>query len=274
MGYDKRLFELVKHPLRVRRLSVVSSRAVTPRMRRIRLGGSDLEGFSSLAPEDHVKLFFPAPGETEPALPSFGPLGMVANLANRSSLIGRDYTPYAYDAAARELEIDFYLHGHGVASTWAARAQPGDRIGVVGPRGSFVEKRPFEWQLLVGDETALPEMSLRLSRLPAGSRALACFLVDDAREEQALSSPGQLEVHWLHRQPGQPDSSPRLVEAVRALSLPSTPGYCWIAGELAEVRSVYRYLVAERGIAAELVHASGHWKRGVVNHDHHEEITI
>jgi len=58
MAHDERYFQLIMHPLR--HLEVVKVTELTPMMRRITLGGPELEGFISLAPEDHIKVFFVA----------------------------------------------------------------------------------------------------------------------------------------------------------------------------------------------------------------------
>jgi NADPH-dependent ferric siderophore reductase len=270
MSADNTLFELVRHPLRMRLLEVVRTETLGPSMRRITLGGSELEGFTSLAPEDHVKLFFPRPGEAEPIVPSFEPSGVVLHkLGPQPS--GRDYTPLRFDAVAQELDIDFFLHGAGLGSAWAGRAVPGDRVGVAGPRGSQVLKREFSWQLFVGDETALPEMALRIARLPAHCTAIGVFLVDDAENElRALLRP-HVEVRWVHRR-GAKDAAASLVSAVRAIELPNRDGFAWVAGETSEVRAVYRHLLGEQLLMASRIRVSGHWKRGVVAHDHHEPI--
>lgn len=44
---------------RLRSVQVRRCEAITPHMRRIVFGGSDLAGFQSDAPDDHIKLFFP-----------------------------------------------------------------------------------------------------------------------------------------------------------------------------------------------------------------------
>jgi NADPH-dependent ferric siderophore reductase len=143
---DAALFELVRAPgLRVRMLEVVRVASIAPRMRRITLGGRDLGGFTSLAPEDHVKVFFPRPGEARPVVPTVGPDGVVPPPGDKP--IGRDYTPRRHDPGRGELDIDFFLHGAGVAARWAAAAQPGDVVGVAGPRGSLVLERQLDWQL-------------------------------------------------------------------------------------------------------------------------------
>jgi len=270
MSTDKTWFDVVRHPLRVRLLEVVRTAALTPRMKRITLGGPELEGFVSLAPEDHVKLFFPQPGETLPIVPSFGPLGIVLPKLGPKPA-GRDYTPLRFEPVAGELDIDFFLHGGGVGGAWAARCVAGDIVGVAGPRGSHVLKREFPWQLFVGDETAIPEMLFRISRLPASAGATAVFLVDDAANERHDVSRPNLEIHWIHRC-STSDVTGALIQAVRTLTFPDGDGFAWLAGEASEVRAVYRHLLTERGLGAARIRVSGHWKRGIIAHDHHEPI--
>jgi len=239
-------------------------------MRRITLGGPELEGFVSLAPEDHVKMFFPRPGETKPIVPAFGPLGIVLpKLGPRPA--GRDYTPLRFDPKRQELDIDFFLHGGGLGSAWANRAAVGDVVGVAGPRASQVLKREFTWQLFVGDETALPEMALRIARLPITATGSAVFLVDDAANEQPEVLRPNVEIRWLHRRSTN-DVTAALLEAVRTIPVPQSECFAWVAGEATEVRAVYRHLLATAGLGPSRVRASGHWKRGTVAHDHHQPV--
>ena len=60
-------------------------------MTRITLAGPALEGFTSLGFDDHVKMFFPAPGESRPSLPHIGPEGMELR-EDQPKPITRDYT--------------------------------------------------------------------------------------------------------------------------------------------------------------------------------------
>lgn len=62
MTTSRPAIQLVRHPLAVRRLAVRRVEALSPRMVRVTLGGADLDGFVSLAADDHVKLFFPPDG--------------------------------------------------------------------------------------------------------------------------------------------------------------------------------------------------------------------
>lgn len=246
----------VRHPLRFRRLQVVRTRLVTPQLLRVTLGGADLEGFLSASFDDHMKLFFPVDGKL--VIPQTGPDGPSWPDGPRPP--SRDYTPRRYDAAAQELDIEFVLHGDGPASTWAAQAQPGQEIGVGGPRGSFVVPEGFDWHLLIGDDTALPAISRRLEELPAGKRVIAVIEVSDASAEVELTTAADARVHWLHRQ-GAPEGS-LLEAAVRELALPEGNGFVWAAGEGNAMRAVRQCLVAERGVDKKRIRASAYWKRG------------
>jgi len=95
---------------------------LTPRMRRITLGGPELAGFVSLGTDDHVKLFFPQNAAEQATLET---LVIGAGKDNGPMPAMRDYTPRRYDLDTLELDIDFVLHGDGPAATWAEQARPG-----------------------------------------------------------------------------------------------------------------------------------------------------
>src|SRR3984957_6329221 len=127
----------VRHELKMRLLQVREVSRLTPKMVRVVVGGEELAGFVSAAHDDHVKLFFPQPGQAKPVLPTSSPNGPVYP-ADAPRPAARDYTPRRYDPAAGTLAIDFVLHGDGPAMSWAAPARRGDFLRVGGPPGSFV----------------------------------------------------------------------------------------------------------------------------------------
>src|SRR5690606_28311133 len=71
--------------------------------------------------------------------------------------VARDYTPRAYRQGDKEVAFDFVLHGHGVASTWAASAKPGDRLHLAGPKASLLVPKAGHF-VLIGDQTVLPAL--------------------------------------------------------------------------------------------------------------------
>jgi len=268
------LVSRVRHSPRFRMLTVARVRDLTPRMRRITLTGEDLAGFVSSGFDDHVKLFFPRPGEDEPARPAIGADGKSVWDESRKPP-ARDFTPRRYDATAGELDIDFALHESGPATDWAAGVQPGSRLGVGGPRGSFVISTAFDWHLLIGDETAIPAIGRRLEELPAAAHAVVVVEVADVNEEMSFASNAACDVTcdvtWVHRDGARPGSVDGLDRAARALRLPPGQGYAWVAAETNVAKHLRRTLI-ERGADKRWLRAAGYWKQGVeAIHDMHDE---
>ena len=255
--------ERVRHTLKLRVLTVVRTELLTPHLRRITLGGADLDGFVSPSHDDHVKLFFPAPGQTDPVFPVLGNGANPIEYAPGEKPIARNYTPRRYDAERQELEIDFVLHGDGPASSWAAQAAPGQTLGVGGPRGSMVVPLDFDWYLLVGDQTALPAIARRLEQLPATARAMVVIETLESGEEIALDSAAQVDVHWVARN-GR--SGALLLEELRKLALPHAgDGYAWVATEHAQVQDLRRHLL-DAGVPKQHLHVASYWKHGAAEH--------
>ena len=168
----------VRRDPHLRSVQVVRCETITPQMRRIVFGGSELAGFQSDAPDDHVKLFFPnADGAfVLPTMTAEGPRYDAGAVPSP----GRDYTPRYFDPQSGELSIDFVLHGDGVASSWAALAQPGDDLKIGGPRGSFLVADDYDHYVLLGDETALPAIGRWLEAMPADMHAEVYIEIADA----------------------------------------------------------------------------------------------
>ena len=243
----------VMHEIKRRKLEVLRVVDLTPRMRRITLGGPELAGFISLGSDDHVKLFFPQTAEELAALEN---LQLSAGLKGSAMPPMRDYTPRRYDLNTFELDIDFVLHGDGPAATWAAQAQPGQYLHIGGPRGSMVVPDIFDSYLLIGDETALPAIARRLEELPANRRALVVVEVENALEQQPLNSAASVEVIWVHRDmPGED-----LLNTVEGLTIPAGELYAWAATESALSRKVRRVLLDTHGLNEEFVKAVGYWR--------------
>ncbi|MBD7997080.1 siderophore-interacting protein [Oerskovia gallyi] len=226
---------------------VVRTERLTPHMIRVVLGGEGLDGFDPGPHTDrYVKLLFPA---------AAGPEGRVPM---------RTYTIRSWDPAAHELAIDFVAHGdEGLAGPWASAAQPGDTMSFFGPGGDYAPSGGYDWHLLVGDESALPAIAAALEAVPDGAPVLAVVEVASAAEEQTLTSPGDLDLRWVHRD-AHPDRAPGevLVEAVEALTfLPGQP-QVFLHGDAGFVRTLRRHLRLERGVPVTALSASGYWRRG------------
>ncbi|NMZ40635.1 siderophore-interacting protein [Pseudomonas proteolytica] len=240
----------VSHEIKRRRLEVLRVVDITPRMRRITLGGEQLAGFISLGSDDHIKLLFAQNAAELAALES--PTFSVKGEGPQPAM--RDYTPRRIDLSRGELDIDFVLHGDGPASTWAEQAKPGQHLHIAGPRGSMIVPDIFDSYLLVGDETAIPAIARRLEELPAGRKALVVIEIADEHEKQALDSAADVQVTWVVR--GQDE----LLGTVRDLQVPEGSLYAWVATETKLSRQVRRVLLDEHKLNDEFVKAVGYWR--------------
>ncbi|GAA2712792.1 MULTISPECIES: siderophore-interacting protein [Streptomyces] len=244
----------------VHRAHVVRTERLTPHMVRVVLGGEGLAGFGAGAYTDHyVKLLFPVPGVAYPE-----PLDMEAvrrDFPRDQWPRTRTYTVRSFDHAARELVIDFVVHGdEGLAGPWALRARPGEEVLFLGPGGAYAPDPAADWHLLAGDESALPAIAATLERMPAGARVRALVEVADATEEQPLDLPDGIAVTWLHRD-GAPVGE-ALVRAVRAMDFPAGDAHVFVHGEAGFVKELRRHLRMERGVPRERLSISGYWRRG------------
>ena len=252
---DPRTPRRVRHEPRRRMLAVKQVETIAAHMVRITLSG-DLEGFTSLGFDDHVKLFFPDGTKNADGTPN---------------LLGRDFTPRRYDPAAGTLEIDFAIHDAGPATRWAAEAKPGDSLPLGGPRGSFIIPMTFDWHLLIGDETGLPAITRRLAEFPARTRAVVLVEVDGADDEIALPTAANATVSWAHRNTAAAGDSAVLAKALSNLKLPAGDYYAWVACESLTAKALRQQLIADRGANPKWLRAAGYWRRGAVAvHDVHE----
>ena len=240
---------------------VVRTERITPRMIRVVLGGDGLAGFPVGEHTDHyVKLLFAPAGASY--RPPYDVEQLQAELPREQWPVTRTYTVRAWDAEAHELTIDFVHHGdRGLAGPWAAAAQPGDVIQLMGPGGGYAPHPEADWHLLAGDEAALPAIAATLDRLPAGARVLAVVEVAGPEEEQSdVSVPDGVDLVWVHRGDAAPGEA--LAAAVRAVPLPEGRGHVFVHGEALAVRELRRHLRAERGLDPEFTSISGYWRRG------------
>jgi len=218
-------------------LTVTSSEAVTPGIRRVWFRSEDLSAFAGSGWTDrYVKLQFPDAVRT--------------------------YTALFPDVVAGTLAIDFVTHGDtGVAGPWAQAARPGDHLVVNGPGGAYRPDPTADWHLLVGDESAVPAITAALEALPADAVARVVVLVEDVFHEPTLPHRTGVEVTYLHRAGLAPGEG--LESAVRSLEWPRGRVHAFVHGEASEIMHGLRpYLFGERGLARDQVSISGYWRRG------------
>jgi NADPH-dependent ferric siderophore reductase len=228
----------VRHELKLRDLTVARIEPLGPGFVAITFTGEALADFTSLSFDDHVKFMFADDDGTQ---------------------VRRDYTPRRFSREARELVIEFALHGDGKASSWARRAVVGQSALVGGPRGSTILPSALDWHLLAGDATALPAIVRRLEELPARSRAIV-FVHAQVEDRRTFAD---FEVRWF-------DTQDALVDALQELVLPEGRGFAWGGGE-ASLMARVRQVLNGKGVPREATRVSAYWKQGVAEHHDHLE---
>lgn len=251
MTSDSPAFRLERRALdlRFRHARLTARQWITPGYVRLRLQGPDLRGFDSPGADDHIRLFFP---EAPPA-----------SIDELRAAPSREYTPLDWDGEAGWLDLEFALHGAGVAAPWAETAEIGAPIGVGGPRGSLVlTGRPDGW-LLAGDETAVPAIRRFTHLMDDDAVGRILIEVADATHELAVPTPPGVAVEQVHR--GERPAGSALAARLDALAADDRPAgsvFAFVAAEQTIVRHGRALLVDRWGLAPDGFVVKGYWKRG------------
>jgi NADPH-dependent ferric siderophore reductase len=226
-------------------LQVAEASDLGPRMRRIRLTGDDLAGFTY------------EPGQDVMLVMSGG-----------ERPLSRRYTIRGFDPASRTLELNIVAHGvHGPGATWACNTVRGDRVNGVGPRGKIFLNRSADWHLFIGDESGAPGALHMLEALEADVPAQAFLEVSTPEDELQTSTSHQ--VTWLYRGDTPAIESTMLVDAMTTAELPEGRGHIYIAGEVQIINAVVRAALA-RGLQADQLSPKAYWGRGKANENNGE----
>lgn len=251
------------------RMTVLRTSQLTPTLRRVVFGG---DGFDEFAERDlalnggaftdkYVKLVFLADGFDYPE-----PLNLEQvreTMPQEAWPVLRTYTIRKVDHQAREVVVDFVIHGdEGFAGPWANAAQPGDVLHLRGPSGAYTPDPTADWHLFVGDEAGLPAISSALEALEPGAQAVAFVEVNGPDDELPLTTEADLEMHWLHRGSAGPGTTTLLDDAVRAWPWRDGRAHVFVHGESALLKSVRPYVLNDRAVPRSDASISGYWRRG------------
>ncbi|CAH0183657.1 Vibriobactin utilization protein ViuB [Arthrobacter sp. Bi83] len=252
-------------------LTVIRREQLSAHMVRIVAGGDGFADYVNNGFVDrYVKIAFPQPGVEYPQ-----PLDLWAvreTMPREQWPHTRTYTVRWVDEAARELAIDFVIHGdEGLAGPWAASAQSGDSIIFTGPGGGYNPDPAADWHLLAGDEAALPAVAAVIESLPSDARGLAFLEVESDADIQAIAAPAALQLVWLPREGVPAGGSELLVNAVRNAQWPDGRVDVFAHGERGYMKGLREVLFRERGLERSQVSLSGYWAKGRVEDDFQAE---
>ncbi|SEF25237.1 NADPH-dependent ferric siderophore reductase, contains FAD-binding and SIP domains [Amycolatopsis pretoriensis] len=245
-------------------LQVLSNTAPSPAFRTVTLGGAALEDLDVVGDDQAVRLFFPREGQEALRMPTRNHEGWMAEVL----MMPKSRRPWVRNYTIRrarpgEIDIEFALHdGDAPAASWARRARPGDPAGVFDLGGSYLPPSGVAWQLLAGDESALPAILAILEGAASDLVAEVFLEVPSTADVRAVEAPAGVRVHWLPRdEPGRRPGTLAL-KAIEAAELPEGRAYTWVAGESALATGVRRHLVRERGRPKADIAFLGYWRHG------------
>ncbi|MBS0055082.1 siderophore-interacting protein [Yersinia sp. Marseille-Q3913] len=203
---------------------------ISPSLMRCVFEGAEVNRMKLEAPDQRIKLLFPAEEGQIPQLEKGDDwYRSYMALPKQQRPVMRTYTLRALRAECNEMDVEFVLHGEtGPASAWATHAKPGDAIQVVAPNAEYqLDSGGYEWSppaqmtqaLLIADETALPAAVAILEQLALQIKppqVQAFFEVPVAGDCINLERFQFAQVHWLPRDAERHPAHGRLlVDAVR-----------------------------------------------------------
>lgn len=247
-----------REPPQFRRVAVRRVEQMSPRLVRVTLAGPELDGLTVDHPAASVRLLIRSPGAAALVMPSWNGNEFLLPDGRRPSI--RTFTPRRVDSAALELDLWIVVHGGGVASEWAATAEPGEPAAVSGPGRGYAIDHGAPAFFLAGDETAIPAIGQLLEGLPAETPVRVHIAVARPEARIALPDHPHATVEWWDPPPGA-STGDALFAAVHGADL--APGTrVWVAGEAAAVQRIRRHLFEDRGLPRVQAVVRGYWKHG------------
>lgn len=174
--------------------------------------------------------------------------------------VSRTFSIRAWDAEQNTLTVDFVLHPEpGIASEWAARAAPGDRLGLAGPGEVALYDPATPIQYLIGDLSALPALTAVAEEIAAETDIRAFVeLPPDTDPDHRWFPQKNVRVRYLE-QSFDPESA--LLPLIRSESIdPTSCGVC-LAGEHRTVVALRTHF-RELGFPRSRLYAVPYWRRG------------
>ncbi|MCJ0903882.1 siderophore-interacting protein [Rhodococcus sp. ARC_M6] len=252
---------------------VVANKRISPTFIRITIAGEELSTIAPMGADQWFRIFIPQAGNGELRLPSAASALWYAQylrIPKDVRPVLRAYTVRAYREAGSglfgetpEIDIDFAFHGDiGPASAWAVSAASGDKVGLLDEGLIYNPAPEATWQLLVGDESALPAILGILDSAPTDLRAEVFIEIPHPDDKQEHPELGGVNVHWLVREDPQAKPGVLALETVRAADLPTGPSYTFVGGEQALTTGLRRHLVNDRNFAKQDISFTGFWRVG------------
>jgi NADPH-dependent ferric siderophore reductase len=185
--------------------------------------------------------------------------------------VRRRYSVRSLDEGADQFTLWITIDHEGPGSIWVKKAQPGDPVDVIGPRGKIPLDPSAHWHLFVGDASGLAAFYRMAESIEVPSRAI--FIVEIDAADDALSAPfdeglGVTGI-FVDRQQRSTSDSAGLLSGLAAFALPPNAGHAYLFGEFHVMRVLQKALL-DRGLEPEQISHKAFWRSGQSNAEHGE----
>lgn len=242
---------------------VVEAERISPHFVRLTLADDALADWRDLGFDQWFRLAVPTSDHTrfDNLAETFDTAGYLRylTLPRATRPVIRNYTVREFRPEARELDIDFVVHGDdGVAGPWAGSLPLGASVGLI-DQGCGYRALDTDWTLLVGDESALPAVVGILRDLPSDARGHALIEVPDLDDRQEVEAPDGFDVQWIVRRPDAVIGRTAL-EHLHELPFLGGTVNAFAAGESKLATGARRHLVNDRGVPKSNITFCGYWR--------------
>ncbi|MFE4217864.1 siderophore-interacting protein [Streptomyces sp. NPDC056844] len=251
-------------------LTVRGSAQPSPHFMTVTLGGEDVQHLERSGFDQAGRLFFADPDDdaAEVFLPTSERWILQLTLqGGKQRPRVRTYSIRRFRPEASAFDIEISLHevdrSAGPGTRWALAAEPGTKVAFLDEGHSYAPATGAAWQLLVGDESALPAILAVLEQSAADLPAEVFLEVPSPEDIRGdLQAPPGSVVHWLPRTDAGAKPGALALDAVKQARLPEGRFYAFTAGESSLATGVRRHLVGERRVAKSDISFRGYFSHG------------
>ena len=219
-------------------LEVIGIDEVAPHVRLVTMASSDLVGFE-YTPGQDLLFEFPDGDRT----------------------LRRRYTIRRSDTALGIADFEIEMHdGRGPATRWAAKAEIGEHLEAIGPRGGIKLRPAATSHLFVVDDSAMPAAFALLEALPVETPATALLVTSHGAKSRPTTAVAATSLVWLDQ-----------TEVLEMLSdlHPAADTAAYLFGERHLIRTAEELLITS-GLDRDAMTSKAYWRQDEPNAEHGE----
>lgn len=228
---------------KIRKVTVLSTKQITPHLQRIVLGSDEFTDLTSDHIGSYVKVLIPKNG--------------VADF-NLKTACMRSYTIQNVNKSNGAITLDFVINMHqGPATNWAKVAKVGDELAIAGPGPKKLENYQHSHYVLLGDLTSVNAIKGYVQQLPINAKIDAFIHTPNKADIISLDSTRQ--VNWLITTTPEIE----MANALSTLQQHEQPPIIFMALEAGLVRELKTLLTSKLAVPRTNIVSSGYWKKGL-----------